>query len=139
MKDPSQPILRATKEVLSNVTHDGERVPVTFTYGDSDKYIFVYIPSTDEDSTDDTYIFDVVLRVEVVTEFVTDMERETPSNEIADQVTRLVTDVDFFNAALDDFEVILVNPVSSDRDTQQNNTSSLITKRKDFNLKVQQL
>lgn len=137
-KDPTQSILEAAVQVL-NPVYEGEPVPVTTTYHDSDRYVFISVPDSQEEGTDDTFIFDVVFRVEVVTEFVTDYERETPSNEIMGQITQTISDVDLLNAALSDFQVILVNSFSAARETQQENTSSLITKRKDFNLKVEQL
>lgn len=139
-KDPVQEVLKAAVQVLDNVTYDGQKVPVTTTFNQaSDRYIMLYVPSTDEDGTDDNYIFDVVLRVEVMTEFVTDYERETLSNLIMQQVTELLTDEKYFNAVLQDFNVVLVNPISGERDVQQENTSSVIIKRKDFNLKTVQL
>jgi len=138
-KDPVQEVLKAAKGVLSNVDYEGE-IPVTTTFNDaSDRYIMLTIPSTDEDSTDDSHIYDVTLRVEVMTEFITGEERETVSNKIMEQVTELLSDREFFNANLDNFHIPLIYPLSGQRDTQQENVSSLIIKRKDFNLKVVQL
>ena len=139
-KDPVQQILKAAKDVLSNVAYEGNTITVTTTFNNaSDQYIMLTVPSTEEDGTDDHYIYDVTLRVEVMTEFVTGEEQETPSNKIMEQVTELLTDENYFNAALYNFDLILVYPLSGERDTQQENVSSLIIKRKDFNLKVQQL
>ncbi len=139
-KDPVQKILKAAIDVLSNITYDGESITVTTTFNNaSDRYIMLTVPSTEENGTDDHYIYDVTLRVEVMTEFVTGEEQETPSNMIMGDVTELLTDEDYFNAALSGFDLILVYPLSGERDTQQENVSSLIIKRKDFNLKVQQL
>ncbi len=138
-KDPVQEVLKAAKQVLSNVDYEGS-IPVTTTFDQaSDRYIMISIPSTDDDNTDDHYIYDVTLRVEVMTEFITGEEQETPSNKIMEQVTELLTDVEFVNAVLNDFELLLITPLSGERDTQQENVSSLIIKRKDFNMKVQQL
>ena len=139
-KDPVQEILKAAKSVLSNVVYEGNNITVITTFNNaSDRYIMLTVPSTEEDGTDDHYIYDVTLRVEVMTEFIASEEQETPSNKIMEQVTELLTDEEFFNAALYDFDLILVYPLSGERDTQQENVSSLIIKRKDFNLKVQQL
>src|SRR6056297_963375 len=139
-KDPVQQILKAAKNVLSNVAYEGNTITVTTTFNNaSDQYIMLTVPSTEEDGTDDHYIYDVTLRVVVMTEFVTGEEQETPSNKIMEQVTELLTDENYFNAALHNFDLILVYPLSGERDTQQENVSSLIIKRKDFNLKVQQL
>jgi len=74
-----------------------------------------------------------------MTEFITGEERETVSNKIMEQVTELLSDREFFNANLSGFHIPLIYPLSGQRDTQQENVSSLIIKRKDFNLKVVQL
>src|SRR6056297_1611650 len=138
-KDPVQEVLKAAKGVLSNVDYEGE-IPVTTTFNDaSDRYIMLTIPSTDEDSTDDHHIYDVTLRVEVITEFITGEEREMVSNKIMEQVTELLSDLEYFNAMLNNFNIPLIYPLSGSRGTEQENVSSLIIKRKDFNLKVQQL
>src|SRR6056297_1362011 len=104
-KDPVQEVLKAAKSVLSNVNYEGS-IPVTTTFNNvSDKYIILTVPSNDEsDSTDDHYIYDVTLRVEVMTEFITDEEQETPSNKIMEHVTELLTDENYFNAALSGFD-----------------------------------
>lgn len=140
MKDPVQELLKAAREVFGNIIYDGNQIPVTATFDDSDTYIRVTIPTLpdDEESTDDNYIYNVVLRVEVVTEFLTDEEQETPSNKIMEQVVELM-DVNYWNAAISEFQIPIINLGGGDRDTQQDNTSTLIIKRKDFNLKVVQL
>ncbi len=140
-KDPIQPILKAAVEVLSNIVYDGSKVPVTTTFDSaSDTYIMLSAPDSDDGgSTDDSFIFDVTLRVEVMTEFITGEEQETPSNMIMGQVTELLTDEEYINAVLNAFDLIVVAPFSSEKDTQQENVSSVIIKRKDFNFKVEQL
>ena len=140
-KDPIQPILKAVKEVLSNITYDGSKVPVTTTFDSAnDTYIMLSAPDSDDGgSTDDSFIFDVTVRVEVMTEFITGEEQETPSNVIMGQITELLTDEEYVNAVLNGFDLIVVAPFSSEKDTQQENVSSVIIKRKDFNFKVEQL
>ena len=140
-KDPIQPILKAVKEYLSNITYDGSKVPVTTTFDSAnDTYIMLSAPDSDDGgSTDDSFIFDVTVRVEVMTEFITGEEQETPSNVIMGQVTELLTDEEYVNAVLNGFDLIVVAPFSSEKDTQQENVSSVIIKRKDFNFKVEQL
>ncbi len=139
-KDPVQETLKAAKSVLANVNYEGE-ITVTTTFDQaSDRYIMLTIPSTnDGDSSDDHQIYDITLRVEVMTEFITGEEQETPSNKIMEQVTELLTDEDYFNSILNGYDLIFAAPLSGERDTQQENVSSLIIKRKDFNLKMQQL
>jgi|GEM_PF-3464266 len=140
-KDPIQPILKAVKEYLSNITYDGSKVPVTTTFDSAnDTYIMLSAPDSDDGgSTDDSFIFDVTVRVEVMTEFITGEEQETPSNVIMGQITELLTDEEYVNAVLNGFDLIVVAPFSSEKDTQQENVSSVIIKRKDFNFKVEQL
>lgn len=138
-EDPAQEILKAVVNYL-NITWNGGTVPVTTTFHQNDHYVLVSIPSIPgDDGTNDNPIFDLTLRAEVVTEFLTDEERETVSNKIMQQVSRQLSDEASFNAYLSNFEVPLINYGSTDRETQQENTSSIIIKRKDFNLKVVQL
>lgn len=139
MKDPTQEILKAVINFI-NVTYDGETIPVTTTFQPNDFYIMVSIPTIpNDDGTDDGAIYDVTLRIEVVTEFLTDEEQETVSNLIMQQITDQLSDEDSFNAYVSGFELLLINFGSLDREVQQENTSSIIIKRKDFELKIQEL
>ncbi|MFO8022487.1 MAG: hypothetical protein R6U65_08470 [Perlabentimonas sp.] len=135
MRDPSQEILKAAVNFL-NIVYDGETIPVTTTYQQQDFYIVVSVPSIPiDDGTNDGAIYDLTLRIEAVTEFLTDEQRDTVSNKIMEQITEQINK-DSFNVYLTGFEVVLINFGSLDRETQQDNTSNIIIKRKDFTLKV---
>jgi hypothetical protein len=139
VKYPTQEILKAAIDFL-NVTYDGSAIPVTTTFHPDDFYILISIPNIPQDEgTDDGAIYSVTLRVEVVSEFITDEERETVSNKITEQIFEQLSEEDSFNAYLSGFKVLLINFGSNDRETQQENTSSIIIKRTDFEMKVAEL
>lgn len=139
-KDPVQELLKIYKDVLSGLTYDSNPVPVTVTFNHTDTvYIVLSIPEFDNAGTDDTVIYSLTLRLEVVTEYLAKEERETVANRIMEQVTPLIHDTAEANALLTNFNIDLVYPQNGSRDVDQDNISSLIIKRKDFTLFVEQL
>jgi len=139
-KDPVQEILKAYMTILNGISYDNIPVPVTATFNHSDTvYVMLSIPSFENNGTDDSVIYELTLRVEVVTEYLAKEERETVANKIMEQITPLISDETAVNAFLSNFNVILVYPQSASRDVDQDNISSLIIKRKDFTLITEQL
>lgn len=139
-KDPVQEILKAYMTILNGISYDNITVPVTATFNHSDTvYVMLSIPSFENNGTDDSVIYELTLRVEVVTEYLAKEERETVANKIMEQITPLISDETAVNALLSNFNVILVYPQSASRDVDQDNISSLIIKRKDFTLITEQL
>lgn len=139
-KDPVQELLKAYMTILDGISYDGNQVPVTATFNHSDTvYVMLSIPEFESNGTDDTVMYDITLRVEVVTEYLAKEERETVANKIMEQITPLISDETVVNALLSNFNVVLVYPQSASREVDQDNVSSLIIKRKDFTLIVEQL
>jgi len=139
-KDPVQELLKGYRNILSVVEYDSEQVPCTVTFiHDKTVYLMLSIPDFENAGTDDSVIYNLTLRIEVVTEYLAKEERETVANKIMEQVTPLIADESNVNSELSDFNIDLVFPQTGDREIDQDNISSLVIKRKDFTLYVEQL
>ena len=136
MRDPRQAILQALIQQI-NIIYESDLIPVTTSYlFDADNYIILSIPSYTEEGTDNNYIYEVIIRAEVVTTFNTGETRETPSNIIMDELTIQVEDFDSLNAVLDGFYAVTFAAQSSDMKTEIDNVTTLVTKSRDFAVKV---
>ena len=136
MRDPRQAILKALIQHL-NIIYEGDLIPVTTSYlFDADNYIILSIPSYTEEGTDNNYIYEVIIRAEVVTTFNTGETRETPSNIIMDELTIQIEDFDSLNAVLEGFYAVTFAAQSSDMKTEIDNVTTLVTKSRDFAVKV---
>lgn len=137
-RDPSQQLLKAFQNILegniiygSEVITVGTRIPRKKT-----KYVLLYIESTNNFSTGDSVLYNIIITMQIVTMQEMTEGDETVVNNILDQVLQLVDDPDAI--IMQDFVCLSSQFGDMEHDTELTDSNYNIIKKLRMNLFIEQ-
>jgi len=137
-KDPSQQLLKAYCDILAgNITYGSETIKVgTRIPRRTDKYVYLYIDSSNNYSTGDKVLYNITMAMQIVTLHDISEGDETIANSILDQVLQLVGNPD--SIVMTDFICLTAQFGDSEHDSEMAEANYIITKKLRMNHFVEQ-
>jgi hypothetical protein len=137
-KDPSQQLLKAYQAILSGqIIYAGETITVgTRIPRAKTKYVYLYIESANNYSTGDKVLYNITMRMQIVSLQEISEGDETVVNSILDQILQIVGNPEVI--IMTDFTCLTSQFGDSEYDTEMSDSNYIITKKLRMNHFIEQ-